>query len=58
MRNLHIVHHMLSLAQNAARVESAIELKKVLYSAKHYDWGYILTGDESWFYFTINPDDG
>jgi hypothetical protein len=47
---------MLSLAQKAARVESAIELKKVLCSAKHHGWRYIVTGDESWFYFTINPD--
>jgi hypothetical protein len=56
VRNLHIVPHMLSLAQKAARVESVIELEKVLCSAKHYGWRSILTGDESWFYFTINPD--
>jgi hypothetical protein len=56
VQNLHIVPHMLSLAQKAARVESAIELKKMLCSAKHYGRRYILTGDESWFYFTINPD--
>jgi hypothetical protein len=43
VRNLHIVPHMLSLAQKAARVESAIELKKVLCSAKHYGSRYILT---------------
>jgi hypothetical protein len=53
VRNLHIVPHMLSLAQKAVRVESAIELKKVVCSAKHYAWRYILTGDESWFYFII-----
>jgi hypothetical protein len=47
VRNLHIVSHMLSLGQKAARVESAIELKKVLCSAKHCGWRYILTGDES-----------
>jgi hypothetical protein len=47
---------MLSLVQKAARVESAIKLKKVLCSAKHYGWRYILKGDESWFYFTINLD--
>jgi hypothetical protein len=47
---------MLSLAQKAARVKSAIELKKVLCSAKRYGWRCILTGDDSWFYFTINPD--
>jgi hypothetical protein len=56
VRNLHIASHTLSPAQNAARVESAIELKKVLCSAKHDGWRYILRGDESWFYFTINPD--
>jgi hypothetical protein len=56
VRSLHIVPRMLSLAQNAAPVESAIELKKMLCSAKHYGWRDILTGDELWFYFTINPD--
>jgi hypothetical protein len=56
VRNLHIVPHMLSLAQKTARVESVIELKEVLCSEKHYDWRDILTGDESWFYFTVNPD--
>jgi hypothetical protein len=30
VRNLHIVPHMLCLAQNAVRVESAIELKSAL----------------------------
>jgi hypothetical protein len=44
------------MTQKTARVESVIELKKVLCSAKHYGWRYILTGDESWFYFIINPD--
>jgi hypothetical protein len=47
---------MLSLAQKSARVESAIKLKKVFCSAKHYGWRYILTGDELWFYFAINSD--
>jgi hypothetical protein len=55
VRNLHIVPHMLSVAQKAARVELAIELKKVLCSAKQDGWRYILAGDESWFCFTINP---
>jgi hypothetical protein len=44
------------LAQKAAQVEAVIELKKVLCWAKYYAWRYILTGDESWFYFTINLD--
>jgi hypothetical protein len=47
IRNLHIVPRMLSLAQKAARVESAIELKKVLCWRKHYGWRYIPTSDES-----------
>jgi hypothetical protein len=47
---------MLSLAQKAARVESAIELKKVFCSAKHYGWRYILAGYESRFYSIIDPD--
>jgi hypothetical protein len=56
VRNLHMVPHMPSLAEKAARVELAIEFKKALCSVKHHGWRYILTGDESWFYFTINPD--
>jgi histone-lysine N-methyltransferase SETMAR len=44
------------MAQKAARVESAIALKKVICSAKHQGWRYILIGDESWFYFSNNPD--
>jgi hypothetical protein len=56
VRNLRILPHMLSLVPKAAQVESAIELKKRLCSAKHYGWRYIITGDESWFYFTVNPD--
>jgi hypothetical protein len=56
VRNLRNVPHMLSLAQKAARVESAVQLKKVICPAKHYDWRYSLVGDEPWFYFTINPD--
>jgi hypothetical protein len=56
VRNLHIVPHMLSFAQKRTRVEPAIEWKKVLCSAKQYGWRYILTDDESWLYFTINPD--
>jgi histone-lysine N-methyltransferase SETMAR len=56
VRNLRIVPHTLSPAQKVARVESAIQLKKILLSAKHRGWRYILTGDESWFYFTINYD--
>jgi hypothetical protein len=55
VQNLHIVPHMLSLVQKAARVESALELKKVVWSAKHYGWRNILTGDELWFYFTVHP---
>jgi hypothetical protein len=56
MRNLRIVPHTLSPAQKVARVESAIHLKKILLSAKYRGWRYILTGEESWFYFTINHD--
>jgi hypothetical protein len=47
---------MILLAQKDARVESAIEMEKMICSAKHYGWRYILMGDESWFYFSINPD--
>jgi hypothetical protein len=55
-RNLRIMPHMISMAQKAAQIESATKLTKVLCSAKDYGWRYILTGDESWPYFTINPD--
>jgi hypothetical protein len=54
--HLHIVPHTLSIAQKVARVESAIALKKVICSGKHQDWRSILTGYESWFYFSNNPD--
>ena len=56
VRHLHIVPHTLSAAQKAARVESAIALRKVICSAKRRGWRYLLTGDESWFYFMNNPD--
>jgi hypothetical protein len=56
MTNLRIVPHTLSPVQKVARVESVIHLKKILLSAKHRGWRYILTGDESWFYFTIIHD--
>jgi histone-lysine N-methyltransferase SETMAR len=56
VRNLRIIPHSLSDTQKATRVETAIDLKKVLMSAKHRGWRYILTGDESWFYFNIDHD--
>jgi hypothetical protein len=34
----------------------AIESQQVLRSAKHRAWRYDLTGDESWFYYTIDHD--
>jgi hypothetical protein len=51
-----IIPHSLPDAEKATRVQIAIELKKVLLSAKHRGWRYILTGNESWFYFNINHD--
>jgi hypothetical protein len=56
VRNLYIFPHILTLAQKATPVKSAIELKKMLCLVKHYGWLYSLTGDEPWFHFTINPD--
>jgi histone-lysine N-methyltransferase SETMAR len=55
VRHLHIVLYTLSMAQKAARVESAIALEKVICSAKYQGWRDILTGDASWFYFGNNP---
>jgi hypothetical protein len=52
VQNLHIVPHIFFAAQKATRIESAIELEKVLCRAKHHGWRYFLTCDESWFYFT------
>jgi hypothetical protein len=34
----------------------AIELQQILQSAKHRTWRYFLTGDEPWFYSTIEQD--
>jgi hypothetical protein len=56
VRNLHLVPHTLSAAQNAERVARATAMKQVLQSAKHRGWRYFLTGDESWFYFASDHD--
>jgi hypothetical protein len=37
-------------------VQHSINLKKILKSAKHRRWHYFLTGNESWFYFTIDHE--
>jgi hypothetical protein len=54
VHNLRLVPHELSPSQKAERVEMALELQQVLQSAKHRAWSYFLTGDESWFYYTID----
>jgi hypothetical protein len=40
----------------AEQVGMVIELQQVLQSAKHRVWRYLLTGDESRFYYTIDHD--
>jgi histone-lysine N-methyltransferase SETMAR len=56
LRHLRLVPHTLSVSQKATRVEMAIRLKNVIASAKHRGWRYFLTGDESWFYFSIDQE--
>jgi hypothetical protein len=56
LRHLHVVPHTFSPDQKAARVESAIELKKVLMLAKYRSWRYFMTGDESWFYYSMDHE--
>jgi hypothetical protein len=56
-----IKHHRfvpqkLSPVQRNERVQHSINLKKIFKSARHRRWRYVLTGDESWFYFTINHE--
>jgi hypothetical protein len=54
VRNLRIIPHTLSPAQNAARVKSTIGLKQNLSSTKPRGWCDLLTADESWLSFTTS----
>jgi hypothetical protein len=44
----------LSDSETVERVVQANELLSVLKSIRHQDWQYIVTVDESWFYFIID----
>jgi hypothetical protein len=54
IKHLRLVPHSLSKIQKQKRIEYSINLKEILKRAKHRGWRYILTGDESWFYLTID----
>jgi hypothetical protein len=56
LRHLRLVPHTLSISHKATRIGMAIELKNVIESVKYRVWRYLLTGDESWFYFSIDHD--
>jgi hypothetical protein len=56
IKHLRLVPHSLSEVQKQKRVEYSIKFKHILKQAKHRGWRYILTGDESWFYLTIDHE--
>jgi hypothetical protein len=56
VHNLRLVPHGVSPSQKAEQFGMAIELHQVLQFDKHRAWRYFLTGNESWFYHTINHD--
>jgi hypothetical protein len=56
IKNIRWDPHSLSSIQNQARVEMSHDLIQVLRSAKHYAWTYIITLDETWFYFSNHFD--
>jgi hypothetical protein len=56
VKHLRLVPHTLSLVQRNERIEYSIDLKRMLKLAKHRGWRYFLTGDESWFYLTIDHE--
>jgi hypothetical protein len=50
-------HAILGSKSGPSRIGNRIKESALL--GKHTGWHYVLTGDdESWFYFTINPDHG
>jgi hypothetical protein len=54
VRNFRRILRELSPSQKTERIGMAIEFEQVFESAKHRAWWYSLTGDESWFCYTIN----
>jgi hypothetical protein len=53
IRNVRWFFHSLSSSQKQARVEMSQDLFQVLRFAKHHAWKYIVTLDESRFYFQM-----
>jgi hypothetical protein len=54
--NLFLVPYEPSPSQKLERVRMAIELQQMLQASIHRAWRYFLTGDESWFYCTMDHD--
>jgi hypothetical protein len=52
VRHLCRVPHTLRLTQKTERAPLSIELVCQLRFIKHHDWQFIITLDESWFYFS------
>jgi hypothetical protein len=54
--NLRLVSQDLSPSTKAERVGMVIELQQMLQCAEHRAWLCFLTGNEPWFYHTIDHD--
>jgi len=54
-RHLRWVPHMLTEELRAKRCTQAKELRKVLKAQQKIGWRDIITGDESWIHYDINP---
>jgi hypothetical protein len=50
-RRCRLVPHNLSVQQRNDRLKQSRELFEVLQNAKKLRWRFILTGDESWFFY-------
>jgi hypothetical protein len=56
VKHLHSVPHSLTAPQKAGRVTRSKQLIDELFSIKHQGWQFILTLDESWFYFATEHE--
>jgi transposase len=54
LRHLKWVPHTLTESEKVTRVQRTTELLGLLQSIKHQGWQYIVTLDESWFYWEID----
>jgi hypothetical protein len=50
------VRHILSDDQNATRVQSSKSILTILRAEKTRDWQYMVTLDESWFYYVTDHE--